>query len=261
MKSAYRFFLGGHDLEMVAIRDLLVGAGHGDRVEDKRLAWGVKASAYRDEIGASLARGETPVLIELPDDLDRRIDRAALLLVDHHGARAGADAPSALRQIFDLLGGGTWTRRLALVEANDVGHAEGMRELGASPDEIRKIRDADRNAQGVSAEVETESRRALAAARRRGGLTIVETTAPTASAICDFLLPEYGGAGAGNLLVVMPGKVAFFGEGRVVRALAAVPDSWHGGALPKTGYWGSPREALGSVDELIARISGVLGAA
>ena len=62
------FFLGGHDLEMLTIRELLEKAAPG-RFHDKRLAWGARATEYKEEIGACLHRGETPVLVELKDDL------------------------------------------------------------------------------------------------------------------------------------------------------------------------------------------------
>jgi hypothetical protein len=259
-----RFFLGGHDLEMVTIAELLREAGLGGRVEDKHLSWGAKASAYAKEIRESLRNGETPVLIELADDLGEDAGRSRILFVDHHGERAGAGAPSALRQIFDLAGPGrglSWTRHCALVEANDIGHAEGLRAAGASPAEIRAIRDADRRAQGIGAGVEEESRRAIATMTWQGGLAIVNTKAHTSSAIIDFLLPEYGGPGARNLLVLMPDKAAFSGEGKVVLALSCVPGSWCGGALPERGYWGAPRASTGSAARLAATITTLLGGA
>lgn len=261
MKYSYRFFLGGHDLEMHTIRELLMEAGLGGAIADHGLAWGAKASAYASDIRASLARGETPVLIELADDLGACFERNRILFVDHHAERAGSDAPSALRQIFDLIAAGRkpiWTRWFALVEANDIGHAEALRRLGASPAEIRAVRDADRRAQGVGTQIEAESRRAIAGMQRRGALAIVGTTASTSSAIADFLLPEYDGPGPGNLIVLMPDKIAFFGDGCVVRALADVPACWYGGALPERGYWGAPRASVAAVEPLIDRIAALL---
>lgn len=268
---SHRFFLGGRDLEMLAIRELLIEAGLGDRTVDHGLAWGARASAYAGGIAASLACGETPVLIELADDLGDDFDRSRILFVDHHGARAGADRPSSLRQVFALIAPGrelVWTRWMALVEANDIGHAEGLRRLGAAHEEIRRVRDADRRAQGITPEIEAESRRAIAGLVRRDGLAIVETTAATSSAIADFLLPEYGGPRVDELLVLMPGKAGFFGAGAVIRALAAAPDwqarCWYGGALPETGFWGAPlapgSKSPGEGESLIETIIGILRA-
>lgn len=256
----YRFFLGGRDLEMVAIRTLLHEAGLDGQVVDHALPWGARASAYDMPIRRALAVRETPVLVELTNDLGADIDRVRLIDIDHHGARAGKNAASALRQIFELVGvprGLIWTRHHALVDANDIGHAVGLRAVGASDAEIRGIRDADRHAQGIDAATEAESHRAVAAAVRLGALTLVRTSAPTSSAISDFLLPEYGGPGADDLLVVMPGKLAFFGRGAVIEALQTIPGGWWGGALPERGYWGIVLADTDS-DAIVSRIINLL---
>lgn len=252
-----RYFLGGHDLEMQEIRQLLAGAGLAKRVADANLSWGARASAYEAELLAALALGETPVLVELEDDLGPGIERGRLILIDHHGARAGQDQPSSLRQLFDLIAPRLnlhWTRRMALVAANDIGHAPGLRAMGADAGEIRAIRDADRQVQGVSPETEMESRRAIKAALWSGPLLVVETSAPTSSAITDFLLGEYGGANPDNILVIMPEKLAFFGSGKVIAALAPTQGCWYGGALPVRGYWGAPRQSVPDSQALAARI-------
>jgi hypothetical protein len=261
-KPSYRFFLGGHDLEMIEIRSLLSEIGLAERIVDRGLSWGARASAYTQEIQSALVRGETPVLIELADDLPAEIDRARIVMVDHHGERAGADRPSALRQMFDLVAashGLAWSRRYALIEANDIGHVRALRTMGAVAEEIRSIRDADRAAQGVSGTVEQESRRAAAAVIHHGELAVVRTTAPTSSAVADFLLPEYGGPGADNLVVAMPDKLAFFGSGRVIEKLKGVQGCWYGGALPDYGYWGAPVTGA-AADEMIEKIGGYLKA-
>lgn len=258
----WRFFLGGNDLEMEETRALLAEAGLADRIVDQDLAWGARASAYEAEIRAALRAGETPVLIELHDDLPSDLDRSRLVEIDHHGPRASAQAPSALRQLYDLVGaprGVPWTHWRALVAANDVGHVPALRAMGATPAEIRTIRDADRKAQGVTEEMERESRHAVAQAEHRGALTVVRTTAPTSSAVADFLLPEYGGPGADDVAVMMPDKVAFLGRGEVIAELKCVPGSWYGGALPERGFWGASIGGAGA-DEIVARIQRILGA-
>jgi hypothetical protein len=252
----YRFFLGGYDLEMLEIRKLLQEAGLGDQVVDRHLEWGARASAYGAEISASLRSGETPVLIELLDDLPPDIDRIRLLEVDHHGARSGAQVPSALRQVYDLIGMRDrlpWTRHHELVAANDVGYVPALRTLGATPDEIRSIRDADRRAQGVTQQIESEARAAVADADQCGSLTLVRTTISKTSAITDFLLPEYGGPGPDNLLVLSPQEMTFFGSGAVIELLKNEAQCWYGGALPERGFWGAPRTTI-NPDDLVAKI-------
>lgn len=260
--TGFRFFLGGHDLEMLEIADLLREVGLGERIVDHRLAWGATLADVAEPMRRAIAAGETAVAIEMQDDPRISMDRSRLILIDHHGPRAGRDAPSALRQVYELVGrprGAEWTRRRALVEANDIGHAVGLRRAGATAAEVRAIRDADRAAQSVSVEVETESRRAVDAARRNGALTVVDTSASTASAVADFLLAEYGGPDPQALLVIMPGKVAFFGPGRVVAALAGTRGGWYGGDLPDRGYWGALRSELPDVASLEGQIVESIG--
>ncbi|MCM5552391.1 hypothetical protein M4J39_04295 [Pleomorphomonas sp. NRKKF1] len=249
---------------MIEVAALLREAGFEDRIADKRLAWGAAASSYLPEIRAAIAAGETPILVELAYDLPDDIERSAVIEIDHHGPRAGVGQPSSLRQVFDLLRGRgapvEWTRRRTLVEANDIGHARGMRSVCASASEIRKIRDDDRAAQGITSDIEAMSRRAIAASRREGGLLVVDTEARTASAIMDFLLPEYGGPDReeADTLVIMPQSVAFFGRGSIIDALKATPGCWYGGALPETGFWGAPRHAIDDVGAFSRRLADMI---
>jgi len=247
--SRLHFFLGGRDLEMLEIRHLLEAHAAG-QVEDLGLAWGARASAYRPGIEAALARGETPVLVELQDDLPPEIDRARLLAVDHHGEAAAR--PTSIEQVFALLGlpPAAWTRRLALVAANDRGHVAGLLEAGATAEEVAAIRAADRAAQGVTAADEAEAGRAIATRQVSGRLTEVTTSSLTSSAIADRMLPVMGGPGHDALLVVMPGKLAAFAEGRAIQRLAAeVPGGYWGGDLPRRGFWGASR-AEGAADPI-----------
>ena len=105
-------FLGGHDLEMITIGELGRRWLSPERVHDKGLRWGAAASTYSAGIGAALATGLTAVLVELEDDLPASLDRTRILIIDHHGAGAGADQPSALHQVFRLIGcpARAWTR-------------------------------------------------------------------------------------------------------------------------------------------------------
>jgi hypothetical protein len=253
----YRFFLGGRDLEMVEIGALLRTHSPGF-VEDRDLAWGAALSAYRDLLLAALRRGETPVAVELTDDLPPDLfDRDKLVIVDHHDARAGIDRPTSLEQVFSLLGlpREAWTRRHALVAANDRAHVAGLRTLGATAAEIAEIRAADRAAQGVTAADEIEARRAIAARRQEGDLTIVETTSDTSSAVADLILRECNGPGYNRLMVLMPEQVAVFADGEAIARLAEkYPKSWWGGDLPKAGFWGQtiPADAEDKTKELVA---------
>lgn len=235
-----RFFLGGRDLEMLAIRRLLDRAAPG-RTLDAELAWGAAASSYADGIAAALGRGEAPVLVELADDLPPGFDRSALVVVDHHGARAGADRPTSLEQVFALLGlpASAWTREFQLVAANDRAHVAGLLAAGATRAEMLAVRAADRAAQGVTAADEAEARLAIAGRRSGPDFTEIATASHTSSAIADLMLTELGGPGYRALLVRMPCKLAAFADGpTIMRLAAALPAGYWGGDLPRRGFWG-----------------------
>ncbi|WP_321337178.1 hypothetical protein [Breoghania sp.] len=236
----FHFLLGGHDLEMVEIALLL--REHEVPFSDHGLSWGASLSHYRSEIAALAPTATIPVGVELTDDLPPdAAGRNRVRLIDHHGPSAGAEMPTALEQVFALIDAPqtTWTRWRALVAANDRGHVRELKACGASDDEIRHIRQADRRAQGIDAREEAEARQVLRHARTRGRLTIINAIDDKASAIADFILPELGGPGYDRLLVVMPHEVAFFGDGAAIELLiAAFPQGWYGGALPDHGFFG-----------------------
>ena len=256
---AYRFFLGGRDLEMAEIRVLLDRHAPG-WIEDKHLAWGAKTSDYQAELLAALVRDETPVLIELQDDLPLApVDQGRVVIVDHHGVRAGAGEATSIEQVWRLLGlpAADWPRRLALVAANDRAHVAGLIAMGATPAEVAEIRSADRMAQGVTPADEAEAGRAIAARCQDGKVTVIETGGSTSSAIADRILPALGGPGYERLLVAMPREVAVFADGAAIRELAdAYPESWWGGDLPNAGFWGMalPAAGNGTVSGLVDRL-------
>ena len=255
------FFLGGHDLEMQTIGELLRRHVTASRIHDKNLSWGARASAYQAEIHAAFDAKMTPVLIELMDDLE--LDAARIIVVvDHHGARAGQDAPTSLEQIFALLElpSAEWTRWFELVAANDKGHVAEMLERGASLKEIIEVRRADRAAQGITSEEEAAAEEAVKRAEvfAAGRLTVVRLAHSRAAAVTDRLERALGGAGYENLLVVSPGQVNFFGAGEHVRALDAhFPGGWYGGALPVRGFWGFSADDVPDVKSfLLAQLDG-----
>jgi len=255
----HRFLLGGHDLEMLEISRLVLATLGPDAVVDKGLPWhAALASAYAAEIEAALAGGVRPVLVELRPDLPAEmLDRSTI--VDHHGPLAGADKPTSLEQVFALLDlpQAAWTRRLALVAANDRGWIPELRAMGADADEIAAIRAEDRVAQGVTAAEEAAAKAALAAAERRpSGLVLVRLPHGRTSPVFDRLAMDAVPDAPPDALVVSPGELDFSGAGARVTALArAFPDGWSGGALPERGFWGHGAPLPG-LDAVLAVIEG-----
>jgi hypothetical protein len=254
-EASYAYFLGGYDLEMLTIRELLDRHAP-NRVHDSHLRWGARTSAYGAEIGDALEQGLTPVLIELEDDLGISASSEAnrVLLIDHHGPLAGKERPTALEQLFDLLGRprSEWTRWMDLVAANDRGHIRALTRIGASPEEIVQVRSADRAAQGITPEQDSTGRLAANQAESLlgGRLTVVRLSHDHSATVTDVLDPASGGPGYENLLVLCPTQTCFFGSGRGIRFLDAhFPAGYFGGELPERGFWGhSP--ALRSEDVL-----------
>lgn len=238
--SNLAFFLGGHDLEMLTIRELLGQYAPG-RFFDKSLSWGAKTSDYRTEIEECLASGQTPVLVELTEDVE--VNRDKIIIVDHHGECAGTDKPTSLHQVFALLGLNEreWTRWHELVAANDRGHIKAMKEIGATQAEIREVRAADREVQGVTEEEEREAEEAVRNAKvlLEGKLTVVKLRHNRTSPVADRMEKDLGGKGYENLLVISPEEVNFFGSGRIIHELnTKFQGGWYGGSLPERGFWG-----------------------
>lgn len=254
MDDRYAFFLGGRDLEMVEIASLLAcRQREGDlriaAVHDLSLSWGAKASDHGDTIWAAHRQGQVPVLIELIEDMPLP---DVFISIDHHGDRSGE--PSALAQIFDLLElpSSKWTRRLALVDANDRGHIEAMRAIGASIEEMEAIRADDRRAQGISQDEEESGRATIANIHPdlSGTLLVAHLPHDRTATICDPLALS---GETRDLLIFCPLSTQFFGSGeRISRLDRTFPGGWRGGQLPLRGYWGIGRRlAQGAVIPII----------
>jgi hypothetical protein len=238
MAKSLHFFLGGHDLEMMEIARLARAANL--PCDDKGLGWGARLSAYQREIETAVSAGRTAVGVELGDDTPPDWPaRRKLILADHHGGRAGG--PSSLRQVFALLElpSEAWTRRLTLIEANDVDHIRGLLRAGATLDEAAMIRAEDRAAQGITRAEEAEGVVAAAAAHRLcGTLLAVELPHKHIAAALDPLALAAHPALL-EAIVICPGETAFVGRGVAVEALdRAFPGGWTGGNLPANGFWG-----------------------
>lgn len=205
MKSEYPrklFLLGGYDLEMLTIRQMLEGR-HGCEVIDRHLRWdNARLSAYQHELqqyADNVFYG-----IELKEDIPLP---AHYVRIDHHNE--WNDNPSALEQVADILGV-TLDRYQRLVAANDKGYIPAMTALGASEDEIARVRRKDRAAQGVTAEDERLAEQSVINhLTRYGDMLVVRSLTPRFSPICDRLFPYR------RLLVYTDTELMFYGEGKV----------------------------------------------
>lgn len=215
------FLLGGYDLEMLTIRGVL--HENGCVYADHHLQWdNAQLSNYHKEIDAYMRSEKCGYIygVELEDDL--HLDYNVYRPIDHHNHLS--DKPSALEQILNLLGQPI-TRKYQLIAANDKSYIPGMLELGATCDEIRIIREADRKAQGVTENEELLAEKAICENMdRKGQLIIVKALSNSFSPICDRLYPY------ASLLVYTSDEWMFYGSGADI-VLKLYKEDFHKGKI------------------------------
>lgn len=250
------FVLGGDDAEMSLIAALL--AAFGFKFSQPNKGWGnhiynpaeagLQIGSYSVNYGMG-ACGSVPcvtragvvvtsVFVECSPAVDWP---GKTVVVDHHNDRSGESA--AVRQVIDLLG--LWPklspvlqRWVELIGANDAGYIPAMLSLGATEDEVSRVRLADRSAQGITPAHETEAERAILAREVSGRLTVVRMAHSKCATVSDRLHRQVD-----QLLVLSEdGEVNFFGDGALCAALKEKFQGWSGGSgLGKEGgnaFWG-----------------------
>lgn len=228
------FLLGGYDLEMLTIKQMLEGKDN-CIVIDKHLQWHhARLSAYRDElsrfVGYAIYGIELQEDIPLPQNYYR---------IDHHND--WADKPSSLEQVAEVLQA-RLDRYQRLVAANDKGYIPAMKDLGASEDEIDEIRRKDRAAQGITEEDEALAEKAIAMnLRQYKGVTVVKAFSSHFSPICDRLYPYH------RLLIYTDAEWMFYGKGTAELIKLSDKDIrhkkvFHGGG--DKGYIGTVQNAF-----------------
>jgi len=239
------FFIGGNDLEMRAIKELLEQSGiEAENIVDSNLGWGAKASDYESQIGKALSQGRIPVIIELNEDIELPQDKTCIS-VDHHGERSGE--PSSILQVCKLLGIEP-DRRIELIAANDTGWIPGLRATEASDEEIRNIREEDRRMQGFDAELESISEKLANEAEidEERGLAIAKDLPISKFAGIKDRIAERG---IYNVICLaspqgdsQQGEMEFQGDGVICQELNEKYSGWSGGeGLGKPGgiaFWG-----------------------
>jgi hypothetical protein len=224
--TSYVFLLGGYDLEMVEIKQLLINLGI--RFHDEKLHWGnAKLSAY----SKFLNNEERFIGIELQSDIE---PPANYTLIDHHNERS--DSPSSIEQVAEILNF-QLTRDQKLVAANDKGYIPAMEQLHASKEEIADIRKRDREAQGITEQDEQLAIESINYHKEQEGCTvIIKSLTSKFAAITDFLYPNYE-----SLLIHTETELTYYGlnarklikqfDGNLVTG-----SIYSGGSVD--GYWG-----------------------
>jgi hypothetical protein len=245
------FLLGGHDLEMQEIRNLLENREHVN-VFDKNLSWGSALSAYEQELTEfsdsekyeiyGIELGETDFSKPIPANYHR---------IDHHNDFAGK--PAAIEQIAKILNI-KLSEYQKFVAANDSGYIPAMEKSGASREQIDAIRRADRAAQGVTEEDERLAAKAVR--RHEQDVTVVKTAGSRFSPICDRLYP------CNKLLIYNDEELTYYGQGKPLlvehfRKEITEGKMYHGGA--ETGYFGIAckaytKQELENIKDLIVQL-------
>jgi len=198
----YLFLLGGHDLEMKEIKNIL--DEQSIPYIDKNLRWdNAKLSQYKDEIKEHLEKDSNIkiVAVELTNDLNMTSDR--LIEIDHHNEKS--HLPSSLEQVASLLGI-ELTRKQRLVAENDKGYIPYMEKFGATKDEIAYIRRLDREMQGVSEEDEKLADEAIKNKKTIDNIVVVKSETSKFSPIVDKLYPTE------RLLIYTDTELTYYGK-------------------------------------------------
>lgn len=191
--------LGGHDLEMITIKRLLLANGYKENENffDKNLKWGAKLSSYQKEL--TKLKDKTIYGIELIEDITIP---ANYIKIDHHNEYSHKEA--SLMQILKLLGKSP-TREDNLIIANDIGHIEAMKCIRATEEEIQKIRKQEREIQGVTAKDEQQAQKDIQNRIEQNGIYIIETKLKSFSPIVDNFLDR-------PLLVYSDSSLVYYGD-------------------------------------------------
>lgn len=240
------FLLGGYDLEMMTIKQMLEGRKD-CVVLDHHLRWdNALLSAYQDKL--PLYSGSLIYGIELQEDIPTPKNYHR---IDHHNDMN--NMPCSLEQVAALLGE-PLNRHQLLVSANDKGYIPAMQAMGASRVEIDDIRRLDREAQGITEDDERLAEQSIANNLvRKNDLLVVRSSSPHFSPICDRLFPYK------RLLVYTDEEWMYYGEGKADLAHCfedgiRQKKLFHGGG--EKGFIGSVKNAYGKGEilDIVERI-------
>lgn len=198
MSNKKVFLLGGKDLEMMEIKNLL--SSKNQIFEEKDLSWeNAKLSAYQEELKKYENDNVTIYGIELEADIKLSKNYEE---IDHHGKND--DKPSSLEQVAKILNI-ELSREQKLIAANDSRYISGMKSLCATKKEIDDIRKKDREAQGITEEDELLAKESFETSCNNNSNLIYSKTSKF-SALSDFAYEKFD-----NYVIYNDSKVVFYG--------------------------------------------------
>lgn len=248
----YKFLLGGKDLEMETIEKVLNRYFPKEFILNENLSWGARLSSY----SIYFNNDDTFIGVELVKDI---APPKNYIEIDHHNILSSK--PSSLDQIISLLKSTfkikiRHSRFLQLVSANDRGYIPEMQSIGASKKEIKKIRKADRKAQGVTEIDELMAQKSIIENRKLiNGITIIKSFSSKFSPIIDSLYP------LDNLLIYTDKELTFYGS------LSRILSTYYGRFLVSNkaysgggvnGFFGFTAEGINSYENVESVVCEIL---
>lgn len=232
------FLLGGYDLEMLTIKQLLERRDD-CMVLDRHLEWSnARLSAYHVDLASypdfDIYGIELLEDVPVPHNYHR---------IDHHND--WSHKTSALEQIAALMEV-ELNRHQQLVAANDKGYIPAMQALGATDLEIADIRRDDRVAQGITEQDYLLAKQSVDQfLSQYDGLMVVKSLTSRFSPICDRLYPYQ------RLLIYTDSEWMFYGEGKMEIVSCYAMDIeqkkiFHGGG--SNGYVGCVKDAYSQAE-------------
>ncbi len=182
-KNRSIFLLGGRDLEMFTIKELLLQNGfiEGKNLFDGDLKWGARLSSYAKELSNFDSDDiDDAYGIELIEDIISPVNYHA---IDHHNELTNREA--SIIQVLKLLDLEP-SRDQELIATNDVSHIEGMKCICATDEEIVDIRRRDRMIQGVTPEQEKRAKEEIEHIEKRGDIFVLHSGLETFAPVADF---------------------------------------------------------------------------
>ena len=194
------FLLGGKDLEMITIKELL--EKQGEIYFSKDLFWNnATLNHYENELNKY---GDNYDYIIYGIELRGETNYKNYKLIDHHNEIQ--NEPSALEQVAEILSI-KLTRYENLVSANDKGYIPAMITLGATSKEINAIRRKDRECQGVTETEELLAKESIINHKIEiDDLIIIKSLSSKFSPICDYLFPYK------KLLIYTASELVYYGK-------------------------------------------------
>ena len=222
------FLLGGADLEMETIKKML--ENHNEKFLTLNLLWeNAFLNKYETLLSQEIINNYRIYGIELRGESKYE----NYTLIDHHNERE--NEKSSLEQIADILEI-ELNRYEKLVAANDRAYIPEMIKYGATNQEIKEIRGADRRAQLIKDEDEELAETSIRNNQIKiDDLVIINSLTDKFTSICDRVFPWK------KLIIYNKNKLVYYGENKnklvdYFRLELSTGRMYHGGG--NTGFFG-----------------------